>query len=269
MVSVDSLVGKPTVLKYLKESWIPFKEHFVAAYTDPHLHLGQRTTSRVESSHHILKSHIHSRFGDMKTAFHGIHLAVTSQHQEIKAKIGDERIKFPFAFSDPLFSLVVKKISQFALQRTKEQHRLALDSQSTDETCTGLYQASMGLPCKHVIRQVLKGSGKLSLDHFNHHWWIQERQDVTTPVHNEDVENFLQEVTGALRSWPPHEQQAYMHQTRPFLNGPTAVIRNPVLQRKRGRPKLSSTGPDALEIRQPKLRNLSEIRQTNCSRVLD
>ena len=45
-------------VKYLAETWIPWKEKFVFAWTHQHLHLGTVVTSRVESAHATLKKYL-------------------------------------------------------------------------------------------------------------------------------------------------------------------------------------------------------------------
>ena len=38
----------PLIVNYIQGTWLPFKERFVSAWVDRHLHLGNIATSRVE-----------------------------------------------------------------------------------------------------------------------------------------------------------------------------------------------------------------------------
>ena len=48
------------VVRYLAGTWIPHKEKFVRAWTNDCLHMGNQTTSRVESQHSSFKYYLGS-----------------------------------------------------------------------------------------------------------------------------------------------------------------------------------------------------------------
>jgi hypothetical protein len=45
----------PAALRYVKDTWLTYKEMFIRAWIGQYLHLGNWATSRVEGSHAILK----------------------------------------------------------------------------------------------------------------------------------------------------------------------------------------------------------------------
>ncbi len=45
-----------SLLDYLRNTWLPLREHFMAPWVDQHLHLGATETSRVEGFHSVLKN---------------------------------------------------------------------------------------------------------------------------------------------------------------------------------------------------------------------
>jgi hypothetical protein len=51
----NSLRRERSLLDYLRHTWIPLKEHFMAPWVNEHLHLGATETSRVEGFHAVLK----------------------------------------------------------------------------------------------------------------------------------------------------------------------------------------------------------------------
>ncbi|CAG8781220.1 887_t:CDS:2, partial [Cetraspora pellucida] len=48
--------NKPGAIKYLQETWMPYKECFVSAWTENYLHLGNKVTLYIEAAHATLKS---------------------------------------------------------------------------------------------------------------------------------------------------------------------------------------------------------------------
>jgi hypothetical protein len=44
------------LLDYLRNSWLPLREHFMAPWVDEHLHLGATKTTCVEGFHSVLKN---------------------------------------------------------------------------------------------------------------------------------------------------------------------------------------------------------------------
>ena len=67
-------------IRYIKETWLIFKEKFIVAWTQQCLHLGNSATSRVEGSHAFLKKHIGASTGDMLIVFERISQALQAQH---------------------------------------------------------------------------------------------------------------------------------------------------------------------------------------------
>ncbi|XP_012839916.1 PREDICTED: uncharacterized protein LOC105960297 [Erythranthe guttata] len=54
-VLVDDYANHPQLIEYLQDTWLIYKEKFVKAWTDLVFHLGNTSTSRVESNHRALK----------------------------------------------------------------------------------------------------------------------------------------------------------------------------------------------------------------------
>ena len=67
-------------IRYIKETWLIYKEKFIVAWTQQYLHLGNSATSRVEGSHAFLKKHIGAASGDMLTVFERISQALQAQY---------------------------------------------------------------------------------------------------------------------------------------------------------------------------------------------
>ncbi|HEY9302378.1 MAG TPA: hypothetical protein VIQ31_39650, partial [Phormidium sp.] len=52
-------------LTYVRETWFQHRQKFVQAWTKDYLHLGSQVTSRVESSHAIMKQYVQNSTGDL------------------------------------------------------------------------------------------------------------------------------------------------------------------------------------------------------------
>nr|KAJ0223538.1 hypothetical protein LSAT_V11C200087300 [Lactuca sativa] len=66
---------KKVVIEYIKNTWLPWKEKFVSAWTKNYLHFGNRSSSRAEGVNAKLKQYLQVAFN------------------EIKVKLASERIK--------------------------------------------------------------------------------------------------------------------------------------------------------------------------------
>ena len=73
-----------SVVRYLAGTWIPHKEKFVRAWTNDYLHLGNQTTSRVESQHSSFKYYLGSGNSSFDTLFKRAHAQITNQQLRIR-----------------------------------------------------------------------------------------------------------------------------------------------------------------------------------------
>ncbi|KAI8535283.1 hypothetical protein RHMOL_Rhmol10G0161700 [Rhododendron molle] len=92
---------KEYVCNYIKNTWLPFKEKFVKAWTGNHLHFGNRVTSRAESAHAMLKRYLTVFTGNFHEVREKICLAIENQHNEIKTKIASEKLQLFINFEFP------------------------------------------------------------------------------------------------------------------------------------------------------------------------
>ncbi|KAL3517627.1 hypothetical protein ACH5RR_020216 [Cinchona calisaya] len=116
---------QPLVLNYLENTWLPFKEKFIYAWTDKHLHFGNHNSSRAEGAHSMLKTNLQVSTGDFHEVKQKICLAIEIQYQEIKARLESERLRIPHGFRIPLFQKLISHVSVYALGQIFKQHELA------------------------------------------------------------------------------------------------------------------------------------------------
>lgn len=76
----------PEAVQYVSQSWlIPYKDKFVAVWTDSCMHFGNVTTNRVESAHAKLKRQLGSNQVNFECSWTKIHSLLELQHVDIKA----------------------------------------------------------------------------------------------------------------------------------------------------------------------------------------
>ncbi|CAG8586548.1 9648_t:CDS:2 [Gigaspora rosea] len=190
--------SKPKVLKYLHDIWMPHKKHFVFVWTDHHLHLGNKVTSRVEAMHFALKRCLQTSVGDLESVHRKIMLLVETQAREIRAMISSQRITVQHIYRVPLFEPLLHRISGFALNKIRNDERLE-------------------------ARQAL-----LPTD-IHEHWWIQGRRiEFLEPMYlansnHTDLQPLLQSLEQAYQFWPLHYQVTAYTQLEELVNTPPIV----------------------------------------------
>ncbi|XP_052627581.1 protein FAR-RED IMPAIRED RESPONSE 1-like [Lactuca sativa] len=84
---------KKVAIKYIKKTWLPWKEKFVSAWTENYLHFGNRSSSRAEGAHAKLKQYLQVSTGGFQDVTKKICLAIKHEFNEIKVKLASERIQ--------------------------------------------------------------------------------------------------------------------------------------------------------------------------------
>jgi len=75
-------------VKYVEETVLPLKKHFLRAWTNKYLHLGCRSTNIVESTHAQLKTYSRSSVGDLTSCWDEIDKMLKNQLGEIQGSFG-------------------------------------------------------------------------------------------------------------------------------------------------------------------------------------
>ncbi|KAI8568648.1 hypothetical protein RHMOL_Rhmol02G0216800 [Rhododendron molle] len=143
---------KEYVCNYIQNTWLPFKEKFVKAWTGNHLHFGNRVTSRAEGAHAMLKRYLSVSTGNFHEVREKICLAIENQHNEIKTKIASEKLLVIHKFRIPMFKELVTHVSIFALSELLKQYELA--ASSLLDPCRSQFSNTMGLPCAHFMQNM-------------------------------------------------------------------------------------------------------------------
>jgi len=85
----DACKDYPKFLHYVETTiLIPFRDKIVRAWTDLVLHLGCRTTNRVEGAHGVVKVYLSTSKGDLGTCWEKIDEMLANQFGEIQSSFG-------------------------------------------------------------------------------------------------------------------------------------------------------------------------------------
>jgi hypothetical protein len=115
-----------TVIDYITDEIIPLKRKIVRCYTDRYMHWGTRVSSRVESGHRILKNELGTNRGTLLDVIEKFGNLLRRLYQEICIAQEQESMKLVPRFRNELFSLVVRKISVYALDLVLIQYTKTL-----------------------------------------------------------------------------------------------------------------------------------------------
>ncbi|KAH9248308.1 hypothetical protein BASA81_014062 [Batrachochytrium salamandrivorans] len=66
---------------------------------------------------------------------------------------------------------LVKKISKHALDKMLDQYKKLADMDDSDE-CTGLFQTSIGVPCRHEIKRRIEENRRFNIDDIHCQWHL-------------------------------------------------------------------------------------------------
>src|SRR4051794_26487175 len=90
----DVYTSRPALLAYLKNTWLdPYQYKIIHCWTDEVYHFGHCVTSRVEGAHNTLKGYLQVSTDDLKTVVDNMEQLLTSQHIELKAALGNAKLR--------------------------------------------------------------------------------------------------------------------------------------------------------------------------------
>ena len=136
------------VVRYLDGTWIPHKEKFVRAWTNDCLHMGNQTTSRVESQHSSFKYYLGSGNSSFDTLFKWAHAQLTNQQSRIRQALQESMNYISRSLRHNFFRPLYRHVSIFALEHLRLEHKHMLDlGDCVFDKCGCALQSTHGLPC--------------------------------------------------------------------------------------------------------------------------
>jgi histone-lysine N-methyltransferase SETD2 len=158
----------PDFEKYASSTWLPVAEHYSNAWTCTVPHFNNRTTSRMESAHAFIKSHLLGPQQTFTSAVQLISNAIEEQYHQITTLHFQQKIT-TLRYLGSIFRPCLGKITNYALGQAfnnlTEGKKLGPKSH-----CNQRYVQRMGIPCKHRLLEISQSGGTVSPDDFHLQW---------------------------------------------------------------------------------------------------
>ncbi len=153
------------LVNYLSITWIVYHTKLVKAWVDRVQHIGSGTTSRVEGNHASIKKTLGIKNQDLLTVFQKLNQMLELQYRNLNASTESAKIKVVHMHKDvDVMKHLLGRVSRYALDEIYKQFQM-IDEEDWDiNGCLGAFRSSYGLPCSHVIHNLLQRNGTLQLD---------------------------------------------------------------------------------------------------------
>ena len=214
------------ITTYLSNTWVfPWKRRFVKCFTDRHLHLGNVTTSRNESSNWRLKQGLSTSTGDLTAVSENITQLLRRERLKWSEDINAAKACIRINQRAPFFRDVLTEIPPWILQKVLGQHAKIGDNMPV---CTSSYTSHLGIPCSHRIKaRLATAPGLLQVEDFHLHWRYNKPASYS--------------IRYALRE---NDEESENANTDPLLR-----VQEPVVGREKGRPRGSAAEPSGKRTR--------------------
>lgn len=225
------------ISEYLEKTWICHKERFVRTWTNKVLHFGNLVTSRAEGKHAVIKKWISVSSGDLRDVYKKLMLSVEHQEQEIRRALAYDRATTRIPHQQAIWAGVRRKLSHYALNKVEREVDKARHPGPLP-VCTGSFHSTLGLPCAHMIRDVLvTPPGQIRMDMFSRQWWLDQPTADDNPPVNMTITQVLQQVVERHQHLPLHQQRILENQIISLSQEIPTQVQEPVVGRTRGRPR--------------------------------
>ncbi|KAH1265373.1 PKS-NRPS hybrid synthetase [Glycine max] len=159
----------PIFVDYVKETWIiPHKEKFVSAWTNKVMHLGNKTTNRVESAHSSLKRLLQNSIGDLCSVWDAVNNMITLQHTQIKASFETSTHVVGHVFQKTLYRRLLGMVSRYALNQIAAKFERVHYAGKNPPSCGCVVRTTLGLPCACELSKYVGGC--IPLDSIHMFW---------------------------------------------------------------------------------------------------
>ncbi|RKF60755.1 hypothetical protein OnM2_047084 [Erysiphe neolycopersici] len=162
-------------IKYCVDTWLVWAEKLVSCWVDEIPHFRNKTTSRLEGMHKLLKDYVQSPAGDMKTVYDRLMLFWSNQRENILTKQMNHQRSRKNLSQKEIFRLIKDYVYDNCLDHLwAEYSKLPKDGSRPEKPCTGLIKRSMGIPCSHDL-WLLRESGHIHIKRnmIHKHWFIE------------------------------------------------------------------------------------------------
>ncbi|KAI7947481.1 hypothetical protein MJO28_009389 [Puccinia striiformis f. sp. tritici] len=190
---IDNPEQEKDMLNYWSNmTWLPVAEHYANAWTNNIAHFNNSTTSRMESEHAFIKSHLLGPQHGFTLVIKLISNALESQYHEITSK--------------KVYNNLVK---------VKKAKKLG--------HCNQHYRARMGIPCKHRMAAILGSGEPIGPDEF-HEQWHQKSIRTVLRTNSKEMIAKIKEMKDKLVGLNPAQMAIQLAAINRIIEGTGTVI---------------------------------------------
>lgn len=175
----------PQCLQYIRDTWLPWKERFVCAWTDKVKHFGNTIVAQAEVGYSRIEKYIGSSQKNFTILWHALHHMIIGEITAVTESLQYSLIRFTRVHRLPALRDLKGYISHHALglilEETKRSRNIGIDKM----TCGCVLRGTHGLPCAHEILDYDRQGVTIPLSACDSHW--RKLFIVPTP---ENYENF-------------------------------------------------------------------------------
>ncbi|TPX65427.1 hypothetical protein CcCBS67573_g08134 [Chytriomyces confervae] len=129
--------------------------------------------SRGEGNHFVVKRYLKIATGNLLMVLQNLIKLLATQFTTLNATMECQKLAVAHRHNLPFMKLLVKNISQFALDKMLRQYEETLKGQNFGH-CTGEFQRTYGIPCKHEIQLKVQQEGQFSVADIHPQWVLQK-----------------------------------------------------------------------------------------------
>jgi hypothetical protein len=147
-----------SAIGYIQNQWFveDRAKRFMRCYLNGILHYDELTSSRVEGAHAKIKHELRSSTGDILATMQGVSRVVLYTNWQAFHSIEDQIYRKPVSLQVPLFRDVLGKVSTSAIRRVYNAWGEYLRMEKPRPRCSQYKSRSLGIPCNHIIKGLLK-----------------------------------------------------------------------------------------------------------------
>jgi hypothetical protein len=166
---------------YAIKTWLVWKEKLVSYWTDQYPHFGNKTTSRLEGLHAIMKQYIRVSTADLKGVFEKLQLFWDNQYRDLNQRLADQRNRRVHASSNEIFDQVRDIIHDKAIVLIWNEVSKLPENGPPTSTCSGYTGRVLGLPCQHSLWGKISSSEAIQPSEVHPFWHISRETADTNP----------------------------------------------------------------------------------------
>lgn len=228
--------GLYSTAQYIESTWLSLSQHFVQGLNTNVLHFDQRTTSRAEGMHRVLKSFLTGGSGNVHTLFKSALKLIENQHTELTDGIQAAQQRVSIKLMHPFFAEVVRIISPYALNLVHEEwSKTKQPNRAQHQACTRVLTDTMGLPCSHLIESLAASGHRLTVSMFHEQWHLKKTLPITQALTSQH-DAFIEDALRTTSSWPEASRNVFRNQVEPLLLAELHAQNPNLVQQGRGRP---------------------------------